>query len=368
MRWAGSSEDVREVDAADGQIDGRWRENDIQTLLGGFDTPARIPYQTRVLTELIEREGFGADDVPDLLFVNFKMIDYISHVWTVNSPEMQDAVRAQDEQLEVLVDALDRIVGEGEWVARAHGRPRVAPRPRGDRRLPDRGRRRSRASIDARFDTDGDDTRIVELVQPTQIFVDERELRQNGHTLEEVERVDPRPHEGGHRAAGHGRAGGRRRPTRCSRRRSPRRSCRTFRACPRPAHETHRGRRGPRVDRRRVHRLLGRHERARAAAATARPSRPAPRVGRPRPARRPSPSPRRAPSPTPPARSRTSSCCASGAGPTRSARGRSCSSRRSRTSSGRTSRTRVRGTTCRTSRCSGSATGSSPRSAGSTGR
>ena len=136
----GFERDVREVDAADGQIDGRWRENDIQTLLGGFDTPARIPYQTRVLTELIEREGFGADDVPDLLFVNFKMIDYISHVWTVNSPEMQDAVRAQDEQLEVLVDDARPDRRRGGVGPRAHGRPRVAPRPRRDRRVPDRGR------------------------------------------------------------------------------------------------------------------------------------------------------------------------------------------------------------------------------------
>ena len=34
----------------------------------------------------IKREGFGADDTPDLLYLNFKEIDYISHVWSVNSP------------------------------------------------------------------------------------------------------------------------------------------------------------------------------------------------------------------------------------------------------------------------------------------
>ena len=45
----GFDEDVRAVDAADGQIDGKWRTNEIEPLLGGFDTPARIPYQTRVL-------------------------------------------------------------------------------------------------------------------------------------------------------------------------------------------------------------------------------------------------------------------------------------------------------------------------------
>ncbi|MGZ8625172.1 MAG: alkaline phosphatase family protein [Actinomycetota bacterium] len=181
----GFDEDVRAVDAADGQIDERWRDNEIAPLLSGFDTPARIPYQTRVLMELIEREGFGADDVPDLLFVNFKMIDYISHVWTVNSPEMKDAVRSQDEQLEVLVDFLDETVGEGEWVFVLTADHGSIPDPQLT------GAFQISATpivngINTEFDTDGDDTRIVELVQPTQVFVNEDELAQNGHTLEEL--------------------------------------------------------------------------------------------------------------------------------------------------------------------------------------
>lgn len=181
----GFEEDIRTVDAADGQLDGRWRSNEIAPLLSGFDTPARIPYQTRVLMELIEREGFGADDVTDLLSVNFKMIDYISHVWTVNSPEMKDAVRAQDEQLEVLVDFLDQTVGEGEWVF-------VLTSDHGSIPDPDvSGAFQISATpivngINATFDSDGDDVHIVELVQPTQIFVNEAELGQNGHTIEEV--------------------------------------------------------------------------------------------------------------------------------------------------------------------------------------
>ncbi|MGZ8584609.1 MAG: alkaline phosphatase family protein [Actinomycetota bacterium] len=181
----GFDEDVRAVDAADGQIDERWRDNEIAPLLSGFDTPARIPYQTRVLMELIEREGFGADDVPDLLFVNFKMIDYISHVWTVNSPEMKDAVRSQDEQLEVLVDFLDETVGEGEWVFVLTADHGSIPDPQLT------GAFQISATpivngINTEFDTDGDDSRIVELVQPTQVFVNEGELAQNGHTLEEL--------------------------------------------------------------------------------------------------------------------------------------------------------------------------------------
>jgi hypothetical protein len=181
----GFDRDVRAVDSNDGQIDGRWRTNDIETLLEGFDTPARIPYQTRVMEEMIAREGFGADEVPDLLFVNYKMIDYISHVWTVNSPEMQDAVRAQDEQLEVLVDFLNGTVGEGEWVLVLTADHGSLPDPEVTGAFQISGEVLA-SGINATFDTDGDQTRIVQLVQPTQIFVNEVELQQNGHTLEEV--------------------------------------------------------------------------------------------------------------------------------------------------------------------------------------
>jgi len=181
----GFEKDVRQMDAADGQLDGQWRSNDIDQLLSGFDTPARIPYQTRVLETMIEREGFGADEVPDLLFVNHKMIDYISHVWTVNSPEMQDAVRAQDEALRHFVNFLNRQVGRGEWafVLTADHGSIPDPDVSGAFSIPGLP---IAAGINSTFDTDGDDTRIVELVQPTQVFVNEAEMRENGATLEDM--------------------------------------------------------------------------------------------------------------------------------------------------------------------------------------
>jgi hypothetical protein len=42
--------------------------------------------------------------------------------------------------------------------------------------------------INQAFDHDGDDVPVVELIQPTQLFIDEAELRQNGGTLDEVAR------------------------------------------------------------------------------------------------------------------------------------------------------------------------------------
>ncbi len=184
---AGFDDDVRAMDANDGRLDGKWRSNDIETLLQGFDTPARIPYQTRVVEEIITREGFGADEVPDLLFVNYKMIDYISHVWTVNSPEMRDAVRGQDEALEGFVNFLDDTVGEGQWalVLTADHGSIPDPKVTGAFQI---STVPIQSGINEAFDRDGDETHIVELIQPTQIFVNEAELKQNGHTLEEVAR------------------------------------------------------------------------------------------------------------------------------------------------------------------------------------
>jgi predicted AlkP superfamily pyrophosphatase or phosphodiesterase len=120
-----------------------------------------------------------------MLFINYKMIDYISHVWTVNSPEMQDAVRAQDESLKAFVDFLNQQVGQGQWAMvltadhgsipdpKVSGAFQVSTTP-------------IAAGINQTFDHDGDATHIVELIQPTQIFLDVDELQQNGYTVSQV--------------------------------------------------------------------------------------------------------------------------------------------------------------------------------------
>jgi type I phosphodiesterase/nucleotide pyrophosphatase len=180
----GFKADVRAVDAADGKIDGKWRSNDIAQLLRGFDTPARIPYQTRVIESVIRHEGFGADDVPDLLFLNYKEIDYISHIWSMNSLEMSDAVKAQDAALKELVDFLDAQVGVGQWamvVTADHG-AMISPKVSGGIQLSSTP---IVAGINRAFGTPGGEP-IVELVQPTEIFINVPQLRKNGYTLAQV--------------------------------------------------------------------------------------------------------------------------------------------------------------------------------------
>ena len=58
----------------------------------------------------------GADDVPDILFTNYKQIDLVSHAESMNSPQMESVVRASDEALGDLVRILNREVGRGQWV------------------------------------------------------------------------------------------------------------------------------------------------------------------------------------------------------------------------------------------------------------
>ncbi|MGH2591148.1 MAG: alkaline phosphatase family protein, partial [Actinomycetota bacterium] len=107
---------IDDVDRADGALDGMWRDNDIEQLKNGFDTPARTPFQQTLVETVIEREGFGADDVPDLLYLNYKAIDTIGHKFSADGIEMSDAVETQDDALERFVGFLDENVGQGEWV------------------------------------------------------------------------------------------------------------------------------------------------------------------------------------------------------------------------------------------------------------
>jgi len=183
----GFAADVRKVDEADGKLDGMWRNNSIDQLLKGFDTPARTPYEERVVETVIKKEGFGKDTMPDLLFINFKEIDYVSHVWSMNSLEMRDAVVAQDQALKRFVYFLNQQIGKGNWamVLTADHGAMPDPAVSGGYQI---STAPIEAGINAKFDTNGDKTPIVNLVQPSQVFLNTDELAKNGYTVADVAR------------------------------------------------------------------------------------------------------------------------------------------------------------------------------------
>lgn len=175
---------TEEIDREDGALDGKWRENSIEQYEQGWATPARIPYQTRMIEEVIAREGFGADEVPDLLFINYKAIDHVSHIWSVNSPEMQDTLRWQDRDLGRLVRFLDRQVGRGEWalVLTADHGAQFDPKVSGAFQVTPG---QLAQDLEAAFPAE-DGSSIFLAVRTSQIYVDEPAMRASGYTLEQI--------------------------------------------------------------------------------------------------------------------------------------------------------------------------------------
>lgn len=176
---------TRQLDAADGAIDGKWRQNSIAQLSNGFDTPARTPYQTKLIETVIQREGFGRDDVPDLLYLNYKAIDTIGHLFSADGIEMSDALKVQDEALRQLVDFLNRVVGRGRWVM-------VLTADHGTQRDPSVSGafmidiNKLTSLLQHTFDDDGDKATLFEKIRPTEIWVDRAELHDNGFTLNDI--------------------------------------------------------------------------------------------------------------------------------------------------------------------------------------
>ena len=175
---------VEEVDREDGALDGKWRDNSIEQYEKGWATPARIPYQERMIEEVIAREGFGADDVPDLLFINYKAIDHVSHIWSVNSPEMQDTLRWQDEYLGRFVDFLDRQVGQGEYVlvlTADHG-AQFDPEVSGAFQVTPG---QLAQDLEAAFPSAIEDS-VFKAVRTSQIYLDEAAMEASGYTVDQI--------------------------------------------------------------------------------------------------------------------------------------------------------------------------------------
>lgn len=79
--------------------------------------------------EIIENEKLGADDVPDLLTINFSSNDYVGHAFGPQSFEVEDITYRMDRQLAAFVKYLDEQVGRGQWTMALTADHGVAPIP-----------------------------------------------------------------------------------------------------------------------------------------------------------------------------------------------------------------------------------------------
>lgn len=107
--WSRLEEYGDEVDRSDGEADGEWLGHPVLT--GEIrDNPAWVRHEYDAITRMLDKEGYGADDIPDLFFTNLKMADTIGHHYLMDSREMAEVLEALDDGLQRLVDYLDKEV------------------------------------------------------------------------------------------------------------------------------------------------------------------------------------------------------------------------------------------------------------------
>jgi Type I phosphodiesterase / nucleotide pyrophosphatase len=172
------------LDRRDGALDGLWQGQSIEQLAAGFNTPARSAYQTTLFEEIVTREGMGDDRVPDLLYLNYKIIDTLGHQFAAGGAPMADALRVQDDELRRFVRFLNDEVGRGGWaliLTADHGMQRD-PAATGAFLI---DIERLSAAVESAFG--GTEARPVILkARPTQMWLDEGLLERNGHTVAQV--------------------------------------------------------------------------------------------------------------------------------------------------------------------------------------
>ncbi|MGH2663420.1 MAG: alkaline phosphatase family protein [Actinomycetota bacterium] len=175
------------ADRQDGRVDGEWFGMPLDSRDSLTYTPAYSHYQTGVIDELIKREGFGADGITDLLYVNYKQVDKVGHRFSFPSRQMGAVVQGVDQALGDLIGILDRNVGRGQWVLAVTADHGSTPKPQTTGAEIINNYELARDLLRT-FDGDGDGRNAIQAPRPTQAWVDERELRQRGHTVGDIAR------------------------------------------------------------------------------------------------------------------------------------------------------------------------------------
>lgn len=176
---------VDRLDASDGERDGKWGRDDLGDPAIRAASPAWVEFQQDLLEDTITRHRFGREDMPDLLFTNFKMVDDAGHKWAPFSRQVGAAIAASDAALRRLTRFLDESVGERRWailLTADHGQQPlsadtgifpVQPAPLEE-------------DVNQRFDDNDNGRSLVQRVTAAGLFVDVREAKALGVTLAEI--------------------------------------------------------------------------------------------------------------------------------------------------------------------------------------
>ena len=99
-----------------------------------YKTPWVDEWIGQVAQHLVEAEGLGEDDHPDLLALSFSSTDSVGHEFGPHSPEVLDTVRRVDRVLGDLLSFLEKKVGRDHLVVALSADHGVMPYPEVERR------------------------------------------------------------------------------------------------------------------------------------------------------------------------------------------------------------------------------------------
>jgi hypothetical protein len=164
------------LDRSDGSADGRWNGDDLTDPALRYATPAFTDYQQQVLERVIADQGFGADETPDLLYVNFKQIDDAGHRWGMTSRQVGDDIAAADDALARLTRFLNGSIGKKRWAVAVTADHGQTPYPEESGAWPITGSELN-ADIERRFAAEG-----VEVLRVTSagVFLSDEDALANG--------------------------------------------------------------------------------------------------------------------------------------------------------------------------------------------
>src|SRR5512145_1405042 len=140
-------------------------------------------FEADAMTAMIEREPVGADDVADLILLNYKGADFVGHKYGPDSRELRVTLGEMDRHLTRLLRALEAKVGKNYLLAVTadHGMPSEPSSP--DRR------HFAQSIVDLlheKFDPEGKQLITSFELENSQMFVDEDRMSALRLTLRDL--------------------------------------------------------------------------------------------------------------------------------------------------------------------------------------
>jgi hypothetical protein len=90
------------------QAGGRWMGHDITNADAVRRTSLFARFEVDTILSMIDGEGVGADEITDLVLVNFKTPDFVAHQYGPDSPELRETLAELDRQFGRFLEAIER--------------------------------------------------------------------------------------------------------------------------------------------------------------------------------------------------------------------------------------------------------------------